>query len=89
MPPGGFCWLTHKGELVPRRRDENTGLYQEVYSDEDIIALLDGTRLSTTEVANELDYHRTTAHDRLTRLEVEGEVESKTVGNTQIWELPE
>ncbi|MFD1689160.1 helix-turn-helix domain-containing protein [Halolamina salifodinae] len=74
---------------MPRRRDADTGVYKQAYPDEDILDLLEGTRLSTSEVATELDYHRTTAHDRLTTLEEEGEVESKTVGNTLIWELPE
>lgn len=72
---------------VPRRRDNETGQYEVVYSDEDVLGVLRGTRLSTSEVANRLDCHRTTAHDRLTTLEKEGEVLSTEVGNTYIWEV--
>jgi len=72
---------------MPRRRDEETGRYQEVYSDELILDLLRGTRLSTSEVAQELDCHRTTAHDRLVELEEDGKVVSTATGNTRIWEV--
>ncbi|WP_369693808.1 helix-turn-helix domain-containing protein [Halomicrobium sp. LC1Hm] len=72
---------------VPRRRNDESGRYQEVYSDEDILSLLEGTRLSTSEVADQLDCHRTTAHDRLTELEDEGKITSKQVGNTLLWEI--
>ncbi|QGA82095.1 putative transcriptional regulator, contains HTH domain [Halomicrobium sp. LC1Hm] len=72
---------------MPRRRNDESGRYQEVYSDEDILSLLEGTRLSTSEVADQLDCHRTTAHDRLTELEDEGKITSKQVGNTLLWEI--
>ena len=71
---------------VPRRRNDESGRYQEVYSDEDILCLLEGTRLSTSEVADQLDCHRTTAHDRLSELEDERKVSSSSAGNTLIWE---
>lgn len=74
-------------QSVPRRRDDETGEYEVVYSDETILELLRGTRLSTSEVAEELDCHRTTAHERLVELENEGEVISTKVGNTFIWEI--
>lgn len=73
--------------MAPRRRDDNSGEYTEVYSESEIIATLSGTRLSTTELAEELDCHRTTAHDRLRELEAEGVVISKEVGNTLLWEI--
>lgn len=73
--------------VTPRRRDTETGLYEEVYSDDVIVTLLEGTRLSTGEVAKELDCHRTTAHKRLSELEEEGVVVSTEAGNTYIWEL--
>jgi predicted ArsR family transcriptional regulator len=72
---------------VPRRRNDKSGRYQEVYSDEELLSLLEGTRLSTSEVAERLDCHRTTAHNRLTELRNEGEVASKQVGNTLLWEI--
>jgi len=71
---------------VPRRRNDESGRYQEVYSDEELLSLLEGTRLSTSEVADQLDCHRTTAHDRLSELEDEEKVTSNQAGNTLIWE---
>ena len=72
---------------VPRRRDEETGEYELSYTDETILQLLRGTRLSTSEVAEELDCHRTTAHARLVELENKGDVISSKAGNTFIWEI--
>jgi DNA-binding NtrC family response regulator len=73
--------------IVPRRRNDETGQYEEAYSDEAVLDVLRGTRLSTREVANELGCHRTTAYERLSELEVEGKITSTEVGNTKIWEL--
>lgn len=75
--------------IVPRRRDESTGKYDEVYSEVEIINLLSDTRMATSEVADALGCHRTTAHTRLRELEEENEIESVEVGNTLIWELKE
>ncbi len=72
-----------------RERDEETGEYQREYTDGEIRELLRETRLSTREVADALGCHRTTAHERLTELEDEGRVKSKSVGNTLLWELSE
>jgi DNA-binding NtrC family response regulator len=73
---------------VPRRRNEETGQYEEVYSDEAILKRLRDTRLSTSEIANELGCHRTTAYDRLAEMEERNKVSSSAVGNTLIWEIP-
>lgn len=72
---------------MPQRRNDETGEYEIVYSDESVLEVLRGTRLSTSEVADKLDCHRTTAHDRLTTLREEGLVSSTKVGNTYIWEI--
>jgi predicted ArsR family transcriptional regulator len=72
-----------------RERDEETGEYQREYTDGEIRELLRETRLSTREVADALGCHRTTAHERLTELEDEGRIKSKSVGNTLLWELSE
>lgn len=72
---------------MPRRRDANSGKYEQVYSTEQIIDLLEGTRLGTSEVADELGCHRSTAHDRLHQLNEEGIVTWELVGNTQVWSL--
>jgi DNA-binding IclR family transcriptional regulator len=74
---------------MSRQRDSESGRYEEVYSEADIIELLDGTRLGTSEVADHLGCHRSTAHDRLTQLEKEGLITSTKVGNTLVWELQE
>lgn len=82
-------WVGFKPILtrMPRQRDSETGRYKEVYTDEKLLDLLEGTRLGTSEVAEQLGCHRTTAHDKLIHLEQEGLVESKKVGNSLIWEL--
>lgn len=71
---------------MPRRRDNETGQYEIVYSDEAVLKLLRETRLSTSEVADELGCHRTTAYERLSKLEENGKITSAEVGNTMIWE---
>lgn len=72
---------------MPRRRNSDSGQYEEVYSTKDIVELLRDTRLGTSEVADELGCHRTTAHDRLHELKQGGIVTCERVGNTQIWSL--
>lgn len=72
---------------MPKRRDSETGQFEEVYDEDCIRDLLIDTRLSTSEVADELDCHRTTAHRRLRELEDDGEIQSTQVGNTLLWEL--
>jgi DNA-binding Lrp family transcriptional regulator len=72
---------------VPRRRNSDSGQYEEVYSTEDIVELLQNTRLGTSEIADELGCHRTTAHERLHELKQRGIVTCERVGNTHIWSL--
>lgn len=74
---------------MPRRRDADSGKYKEVYSTDQIIELLQDTRLGTSEIAEELGCHRSTAHERLHDLEEKGIVTWKQVGNTQVWSLNE
>lgn len=83
----GFKFTEYVFPSVPRRRDDETGQYEEAYSDEAVLDALRDTRLSTREVADELDCHRTTAYDRLSELEKSGRIISTEVGNTIIWEL--
>lgn len=72
---------------MSRRRNSDSGKYEEVYSAEEIIDLLRNTRLGTSEVADKLECHRTTAHERLHELKREGIVTCDRVGNTQMWSL--
>ena len=70
---------------MTRERDGDTGQYREEYTDDEIEELLGGTRLSTTEVAEKLGCHRTTAHSRLTQLEDDGVVTSTRIGSAKVW----
>lgn len=70
---------------MPRRRDPESGQYSKVYSEQEVVGVLEGERLGTSEVAEKLGCHRTTAHDLLTNMAVDGLVESKRVGNTLMW----
>lgn len=72
---------------MPKRRDKDTGRFEKAVSDEEIIELLEEIRMSTSEVAEEIGYHRTTTYDRLSALETEGLITSTQVGNTYIWEV--
>jgi len=72
---------------VPKKRDNDTGQFEEVYHEDQICEILEGTRLSTSEVAEELNCHRTTAHRRLTELKHNGILSSTQVGNTLLWEI--
>jgi predicted ArsR family transcriptional regulator len=73
--------------IVPKERDTDTGQFEEVYDEDRICEILKGTRLSTSEVAEELNCHRTTAHRKLTELKDNGTLSSTQVGNTLLWEL--
>jgi predicted ArsR family transcriptional regulator len=72
---------------MPRRRDPESGQYTDVYSEEEVLEVLRETRLGTSEVAEELGCHRTTAHSLLTDMQDEGLVESERVGNTLVWTI--
>lgn len=76
-------------QVVPKRRNEETGEFSEVYDNSRICEVLKGTRLSTSEVADKLGCHRTTAHTKLTEMEEDGLATSTQAGNTLIWELTE
>lgn len=73
--------------IVPRKRDKADGTFTEVYSNEDFLTVLNETRLSTSEVAEKIDCHRTTAHEKLRSMEESGLVISSKAGNTLIWEV--
>lgn len=71
-----------------RKRDPDTGQYVENYREEEILSILEGTRLSTPEVAEQLDCDRTTAHERLGELRAEEKLVRDTVGGAFMWALP-
>jgi len=70
-------------------RDPDTGRYTQSYTDQEVLGSLEGTRLGTSEVAEALECHRTTAHSKLRELEDRGLVTSTKVGNTLMWEQRE
>ncbi len=86
---GDLTPISEYAQLVPRRRNDDTGRFKEVYSDDEVLDTIRGTRLSTREVADELDCHRTTAHAKLRELEDEDKLMSTQVGNTYLWEISE
>jgi uncharacterized membrane protein len=74
------------GVTMPKERDEDSGKFTEVVSDEEIISFLsnqDG--VVTSKVAKEFDYERPTAYRRLKNLEADGRIESRKVGNSLLW----
>jgi DNA-binding IclR family transcriptional regulator len=71
---------------VSRERDSETGQYTQAITDGQILNLLADQRLGTSEVAEQLECHRTTAHSRLKALEEEGKVKSREVGRSFVWE---
>lgn len=72
---------------MTKRRDSDTGRFSEIYDEKRICEVLENTRLSTSEVAEELNCHRTTAHRKLTELKDKGILNCTKAGNTLIWEL--
>jgi DNA-binding IclR family transcriptional regulator len=72
---------------MPRRRGAESGQYSQVYWKQEVVDLLEGNRLGTSKVADELEGYRTTAHKLLTKMESEGLFESKPVWKTFMWTL--
>lgn len=77
----------HENAKMPRKRDDETGEFYEVYEDGQIYDLLKDKRLATSEVAEYLGCHRTTAWSKLKYLEEKGVITSSIVGNTFLWEV--
>ena len=72
---------------MPRKQDSQSGRFSEVYSNEDFLSLLDERgQAATSEIADALGCSREHAYRRLRDLEDEGEVESRTVGGSKLWE---
>jgi predicted ArsR family transcriptional regulator len=72
-----------------RERDEDTGKFEEEFSNEDFIQVLSshGGGVGTQTVADEVGCAYRTAHDRLKSLENEGVVTSRRVANALLWEI--
>ncbi|WP_157224710.1 winged helix-turn-helix domain-containing protein [Natronococcus occultus] len=71
-------------------RDEESGQYTETVTDEEIAEFVRNSNgLTTSEVADEFDYERPTAYRRLKSLEESGDVQSRKIGNSLLWESSE
>lgn len=72
-------------------RDEETGQFNPTYIAEDFIDALEaiGHEAGTEEVREEVGCAYRTAHDRLSKLDEEGRVTSRKVGQAMLWSLPE
>lgn len=75
-------------DSVPKDRDEDSGQYTEVVSDDEFLDFLRKQGgAGTSDVADAFGYERPTAYRRLKRLEEDGKVTSQEIGNSLLWEL--
>jgi Mn-dependent DtxR family transcriptional regulator len=71
---------------MTEKRDEQTGRFQTVHTDEDFIqAVRDGDQPSTPEIADTLGCAERTALVRLNELADEGRVKKRKVGAVNLW----
>lgn len=70
--------------------DEQSGPFEEVHSDDEILAFVEEQEVVTTkEVAEEFEYHIQTARRRLKSLNQEERLNQKDVGKRFVWWLPQ
>lgn len=73
---------------MPRQQNGDSGKFTQVYDDEAFIDALDTLgQAGTAAVAEAVGCGEKNAYRRLTDLADEGRIESRTVGNTKLWEL--
>jgi len=75
--------------VMPRDRDDDSGMYTDAYSDDDFITAIaaeDGVA-GTGEIADRVGCSRRQALNRLKELESNGDVSSKKAGRSLIWLL--
>lgn len=69
-------------------RDDETGRFRQEFTDEDFLAAVRDADLPTTsEVGEAVGCKYRTAYERLGRLEDNGRVTSRTVGNSLVWSV--
>lgn len=69
-------------------RDEDTGQFQSSFEDEEFLdAVASGDLPTTSDVADAVGCEYRTAYDRLKRLEEDGALTSRIVGNSLVWML--
>lgn len=79
-------------EIVPGKdREEESGKYTTSYPDSSFLDAIQqlGGMAGTSEIAEEIGCTRRTAYTRLKSLEEEGQIESRKVGNSLIWKVPD
>lgn len=73
-----------------RDRDERSGKFTEEYPPQEFLeALTDLGPSGTTDISDYIGCNRRTAYLKLKSLEEDGEVRSRKVGNSLLWELDE
>lgn len=76
--------------MVERERDEETGKYQTKFTDGEFLDAVEELEPATTqEVRERVGCAYRTCHERLSMLKGGGEIDSRKVGNTILWILPE
>ncbi len=70
-------------------RDEKTGQYTGEYSTEDFLSAIsdEGGMMGTGDVADKIGCAHDTAYKRLQKMEKNGLVLSKKIGNTLLWSI--
>lgn len=79
-------------QLVPsRKRDEDSGRFEEEYPPEEVIAAIQkhGGQAGTPDIAGEIDSAHGTARYKLQVMEEQGYVESRKISGVYIWEVAE
>jgi hypothetical protein len=73
-----------------RDRDQNSGKFIEEYPPQDFLkALAELGQSGTTDISDYIGCDRRTAYLKLKSLEEEGEIRSRKVGSSLLWELDE
>lgn len=72
---------------MPNRKRGETGQYEKSVSDEEIVEFIrERNGASSGEVADEFGYAPSSAYRRLRDLDKEGRINSRTIGNSLLWE---
>ncbi|WP_135807235.1 helix-turn-helix domain-containing protein [Halorussus marinus] len=76
--------------MADRDRDEESGKFTEEYPPQEFLdAIAELGPSGTTDISDYVGCDRRTAYLKLKSLEEEGEVRSRKVGNSLLWELAE
>lgn len=82
----------YEGEIVPGKdREEESGKYTTSYPDSSFLEAIQqlGGMAGTSEIAEKVGCTRRTAYTRLKSLEEDSRVNSRKVGNSLVWNVPD